>query len=147
MGGPGSGGKRRGSFACVSLQGVDASMADEVMRFTAPAFLPEAARDAFLQHRDRLGDARLLANRDVHALAIVAVIETVLAGLLAQPLAQQERAELRQWLSLYRLCLADVGASPTSRSRVQPVPPPPADDEFAQFLRDDPADDSVRQDG
>ena len=28
MGGPGSGGKRRGSFACVSLQGVDASMAD-----------------------------------------------------------------------------------------------------------------------
>jgi hypothetical protein len=67
---------------------------------------------------------RVVSARDSSALVTVACAESIIAALMSKDeLTPADRAELRQWLALYRLALGDLGSTPASRGRVDKVVP------------------------
>ena len=138
----GSGGRRHKSSASMSFVESNKGEQHELMTnteniLTPPAWLQGVARESFETHATRLQAAHVVTARDTGALVVAAVCEAVSATLLEKrELDAGERTELRQWLSLYRLALGDLGSTPAARSRVDPVVEPGEEhDPLEQILK------------
>lgn len=143
MGGKGSGGARVRQVAALTVQRHTVAqpsterLAASEGAIEPPSWLSGMARESFTRHAERMVADRLITGRDSSSLVTVACAEAIIAALMSKDeLTPADRAELRQWLGLYRLALGDLGSTPASRGRVDKIAPEDdEDDPLDQILR------------